>query len=139
LGSRYVGPTALTWKALILLVAFSLFVILLLNLVLLSRWILRPLQNLSVLIEALGQQKQTFSSTFTHIREFSEVEHQLSAKAQTIETIVQAGYEFFEQGTTHEPQFFLQTGENSLGDLVQRFLHFSLLSPSILKKLFIGG
>lgn len=124
-GGRYVGPTALTWKAHILLVALSLFVILLLNLILLSRWILRPLQNLSVLIEALGQQKQTFSSTFTRIREFSEVEHQLSTKAQTIETIVHAGYEFFEQGTTREPQFSVETGENSLGDLVQRF--FTLL------------
>ncbi len=115
----------MTWKAHILLVALSLFVILLLNLILLSRWILRPLQNLSVLIEALGQQKQTFSSTFTRIREFSEVEHQLSTKAQTIETIVHAGYEFFEQRTTREPQFSVETGENSLGDLVQRF--FTLL------------
>ncbi|GAK59578.1 methyl-accepting protein RppA [Candidatus Vecturithrix granuli] len=134
-GSQQAGPVVLTWKAIILMAAAIIFVMILINLILLSRWILRPLKNVSTLVEALGQKEHGSYRTSSRIREFSEFEQKLAFKAQAIETIIHTGDEFFEQGTTYEQQLPLQTRENALGDLVQRFFTLFTAISGYLEKI----
>lgn len=127
--SRYIDPAIFTWNVFILMTGMCLFALILLNLILLSHWIVSPLHKLSTLVGALGQKDLPPHSSSLRIYELAELEQALFSKVQSIGRTVQQSQEFFERGKIYAQSPVLNTEQKS--DLERQIQQFFALITAI--------